>query len=238
MKLKKLLALLLALVMVFSLAACASKDKDDADEKEDEKTEQTDKKDDTEEDKDKDKEPAPAAKPDYHALVDAMLAFVKDPTSETMGYAAGGTVGGEEMEAFLDFFLEMAGVSVADIFPATEVGDFEDPGADALDDAALKAAQEKLDSTVAEWTDMRDSLKEESAAAADADWEEIATSLGMSVDEAKAFINDMLGVLDDLIAAFDGQTITEGYSVKAETNEMEMYLCGDKWFSELLFNFD
>ena len=238
MKLKKLLALLLALVMVFSLAACASKDKDDADEKEDEKTEQTDKKDDAEEEDKDDKEPAPAAKPDYHALVDAMLAFVKDPTSETMGYAAGGTVGGEEVEAFLDFVLEMEGATIEDVFPATEVGDFEDPGAEPLDEAALKEAQEQLDGMVADWTDMRDSLKEESAAAADADWEEIAASLEMSVDEAKAFINDMLGVLDDLIAAFDGQTITEGYSVKGETNEMEMYFCGDKWFSELLFNFN
>ena len=236
MKLKKLLALLLALVMVFSLAACASKDKDDADEKEDEKTEQTDKKDDAEEDKDEDKQEAPA-KADYHTLVDAMLAFADDPTSKTLGYAAGGTVGGEEMEAFLDFFLEMAGTTVADLVPALEVGDFEDSGAEPLDEAALKEAQEQLDSMVADWTDMRDSLKEESAAAADADWEEIAASLEMSVDEAKAFIEDMVGVLDDLIAAFGGQTITEGYAIKHETDDIKMYLCGDKWFSELLFKF-
>ena len=235
MKLKKLLALLLALVMVFSLAACAAKDKDD--EKEDEKTEQTDKKDDAEEEDKDDKEPAPAAKPDYHALVDAMLAFVKDPTSETMGLMAGGTVGGKEVEAFLDFVLEMEGATIEDVFPATEVGDFEDPGAEPLDEAALKEAQEQLDSMVADWTDMRDSLKEESAAAADADWEEIAASLEMSVDEAKAFIDDMVGVLDDLIAAFGGQTITEGYAIKHETDDIKMYLCGDKWFSELLFKF-
>ena len=254
MKLKKLLALILALVMVFSLAACAAKDKDDEkegekteqtdkkddaeedkdDEKEDEKTEQTDKKDDAEEDKD-DKEPAPAAK-DYTALVDCFKSFAANPSMKGFAELAGGDLAGDAMYEFLQAYMALVGMSEDD-FVDMAAADYEnvsvtDSSAEPLTEDELAEYQAEADEVAAGFR----SMIEDVTGTTDEEWEEIASQFGMSADEAKALGEDIVSALQKLVDLTENLKIDEGQRVTIVTDQGEeefcFFLSGGKWFSD------
>ena len=243
MKLKKLLALLLALAMVFSLAACAGKDADDDDD-DDEKTEQTSKKDDEEDDEDNGKKDDKGGKLDYTALVDAFEDFTGSPSMKGFATLAGGDLAGDAMYEFLQAYMALVGMSEDD-FVDMAAADYEnvsvtDSSAEPLTEDELAEYQAEADEVAAGFK----SMIEDVTGTTDEEWEEIASQFGMSADEAKALGEDIVSALEDLIAATDGLQIEDAQHVTLSVEDAEgnaddvdfyFFTANGKWFSDGLF---
>ena len=243
MKLKKLLALLLALAMVFSLAACAGKDADDDDD-DDEKTEQTSKKDDEEDDEDDGKKDDKGGKLDYTALVDAFEDFTGSPSMKGFATLAGGDLAGDEMYSFLKAYMTLMGMTEED-FVEMAGGEYEgtkvtNSSAEPLTEEELADYQADLDGVAQGFRDMIEDVK----GTTDEDWAEIAEQFGLSVEDAKAFGEDIVSALEDLIAATDGLQIEDAQHVTLSVEDAEgnaddvdfyFFTANGKWFSDGLF---
>ena len=246
---KKLLALLLALVMVFSLAACA-KDSGDDDKDEKEATEESaapekeDKEDKAETDEDKDSKPA--SKGDYNELVDVMNDFAKSPSLKAIAKISGGTLVGEELYDFMATYFGLVGLSDDDLVEmlSADMPDLSDQqvtgaAAEALTADEIADAQAQLEDYCDSLEEMIAEIEAEMDGNSDADWQDAADQLGKTVDEVKAFYNDVLDALQGMFDKLDGAEITEGYRVAAEGRDDSepicMYFVGSEWFTEGLF---
>ena len=238
MKLKKLLALLLALAMVFSLAACAGKDNDDDDD-DDEKTEQSSKKDDEDDEK------------DYEAPLRAVVDFVKDPTLEKCMLLAGGDFVGEELTEFMNLFamLNDGDLSGIEDEMLSEMGlegveslKYTVKDKTAFTDEELEEYRQKL-------SDMADSFEEYAsmgdmlAEMTDADWEGVAESLNMSVDQTKDFMNRFVAVCTNLHEKLSTADLSEAYALEVESDmdgetqdeTINVFCINGDWISDALF---
>ncbi len=236
MKLKKLLALLLALVMVFSLAACGSSDRDDEDKKEEEKTEESAKPEDTGDKGDK-KDDAPAAKLDYTLLVDAYEDVCSNPTLKGFATLAGGTLFYDEMYKRFLGQLEREGMTEDELFGQARVATVTDSSAEALSADEIAAYQDKLAKLAAMAQDELDSIN----AMTEEDLQELADERGITLDEAKQLVADVIDSLTSLIDKLDGTKIdaAQRVTITLESEDGEsissdpcFFVCGDKWFTD------
>ena len=230
MKLKNLIALLLALAMAFSLAACSGRDKDD--EEDDEENEKI---------------------PDYTALVDAYEDFLKDPTVQNFGKFYGGTLAGNETADYVKAYFYLCYDEDEDDF--TEEFKEENRGitvqsaeAEDLDGEAEDLDAEKIQEYVEQYVDyMREQIRTLEGFS-DADWKKVARDEDMSADEAKKLGNDIISAMQAVVDKLDGAkidavqrvTITveheEGWTDEAQAH---FILSDGKWFTfELLDQLD
>ena len=204
--------------MAFSLAACGSSGKDEDDEKEE--------------------------TPDYNALVDAFKDAFQNPGLKNLGKVLGGTLAGNEVADYMKVYYDMtSGMDEDDIAEAFlgSGGDLEVQGAEAedLDEDAIADYQEWLE-LCADY--LRESI-EQSESLSDSDLEELAEENGVSVDEFRKMIDDIVSVTQALLDKIDGVKIDAAQRVtitversEGETDELEFYffLSSGKWFSNLL----
>ena len=231
MKLKNLIALLLALAMAFSLAACSGRDKDDEDD--DEENEKT---------------------PDYTALVEAFEDLLNDINIKNYGKLYGGTLAGNETAAYVKAYYYLCYDEDEDDFKREweeEIGGkftVQDAVAEDLDGEAEDLDAEKIQEYVDFYVDYWREQIQTMEGFSDADGKKVARDEDMSADEAKKLGNDIISAMQAVVDKLDGAkidavqrvTITveheEGWTDEAQAH---FILSDGKWFTfELLDQLD
>ena len=232
MNMKKLVTLLLAAAMLFSLSACGTIQNlfgggsgSSGPKLDDSKAENR----------------------DYTIGVDAMQAFISDPSIDSYATLLGDNIAAQELANFIrayeDFYGQESGAYISPLADSVRGGTISGSEDEPQDENSVGRTQRNLDTFRANLRSGITASREQLAQMSDKEWESLAMQRGMSVQEMKALSETLIQSMEALLAALEDVTVEETHVVRidldgASSSSQYVTVCfaDGRWFTEALLD--